>query len=391
MRKTFSRAIVILAFMLIVIFCLSCYSFSENLNDLRSQQDQLETQIDASNIELELVKEDLSNLVYEISELNDKIISQEIEIEQLTEQEETLASQIETTEAELEVATEKFNNQEEMLEKRLVALYEAGETNYLDVLLTSRSITEFISNYYMISEIVTSDTELLETVKTKKEELEVSKLNLEKAKKELSDSRESKEKKAVSLENMRVIKNSYINQLSEEEKSIQAEIAEYQSAVKRVEAEIVTASNLDIGVDYVGGVMAWPVPGYTRITSEYGMRTHPITGIYKLHTGVDISAPIGANFIAANDGVVVKAEYNTAYGNMVLINHGGGVSTLYAHGSEIVVQVGQEVKRGDVVLKVGSTGYSTGAHAHFEVRINGQYQNPLPYITSTSENEESEE
>ena len=128
--------------------------------------------------------------------------------------------------------------------------------------------------------------------------------------------------------------------------------------------------------------MAWPVPGYTRISSKYGMRTHPITGVYKLHTGVDISAPMGANFIAANDGIVTKAGYNSAYGNMVIIDHGGGVSTLYAHGSEILVQVGQTVKRGEAVLKVGSTGYSTGPHAHFEVRLNGVVTDPMPYITN---------
>ena len=128
--------------------------------------------------------------------------------------------------------------------------------------------------------------------------------------------------------------------------------------------------------------MAWPVPGYTRISSKYGMRTHPITGVYKLHTGVDISAPMGANFIAANDGIVTKAGMNSAYGNMVIIDHGGGISTLYAHGSEILVHVGQTVKKGESVLKVGSTGYSTGPHAHFEVRINGVVTDPMPYITT---------
>lgn len=113
------------------------------------------------------------------------------------------------------------------------------------------------------------------------------------------------------------------------------------------------------------------------------MRIHPITGVYKLHTGVDVSAPMGANFVAANDGIVTKAGYNGAYGNMVIIDHGGGVSTLYAHGSEIMVQVGDTVKRGEtVVLKVGSTGYSTGPHAHFEVRLNGVVTDPLPYITN---------
>ena len=128
--------------------------------------------------------------------------------------------------------------------------------------------------------------------------------------------------------------------------------------------------------------MAWPVPGYTKISSPYGMRTHPITKVYKLHTGVDISAPMGANFVAANDGIVVKAEYNVAYGKMVVIDHGGGISTLYAHGSEFLVKVGDTVKRNQAVLKVGSTGYSTGAHAHFEVRKNGEVTNPMPYITN---------
>ena len=353
MKKSF----VIIFFTLLILFCLSCYSYSENL---RKEQRQIQTQIDASNIELEIVKEDLSNLVYEISDLNDKIVSEEIEIDNLKAQEENLNNKIKITEEELESATDKFNTQQEMLEARLVAMYEAGETHYLDILLTSKSITELISNYYMISELVESD-------------------------KELNDARENAEKKAISLENMRAIKNSYINQLSTEEKEIQDKISEYQNAIKRVESEIILASELNIGVDYVGGEMAWPVPGYTRITSPYGMRTHPITGVYKLHTGVDIGAPMGANFIAANDGVVVKAEYNSAYGNMVMINHGGGVSTLYAHGSEILVQPGQEVKRGDAVLKVGSTGYSTGPHAHFEVRINGQYQNPMPFITKQEE------
>lgn len=112
------------------------------------------------------------------------------------------------------------------------------------------------------------------------------------------------------------------------------------------------------------------------------MRTHPITGIYKLHTGVDIGAPMGSQFVAANDGLVVKAGYNVAYGNMVILDHGGGIQTLYAHGSEILVEVGDVIIQGTPVLAVGSTGYSTGPHAHFEVRINGDYVEPLDYITS---------
>ncbi|WP_294586795.1 oligosaccharide flippase family protein, partial [uncultured Ruminococcus sp.] len=183
-------------------------------------------------------------------------------------------------------------------------------------------------------------------------------------------------KTAKILENTKTVRENYISKLSDQEKSIQEKIDEYNTRFAEINAEILAIARDGIDTQYIGGELAWPVPGYTRISSKYGMRTHPITGVYKLHTGVDISAPLGANFIAANDGIVTKAGYNSAYGNMVIIDHGGGVSTLYAHGSEILVQVGQVVKRGESILKVGSTGYSTGPHAHFEVRLNGVVTDP---------------
>ena len=135
--------------------------------------------------------------------------------------------------------------------------------------------------------------------------------------------------------------------------------------------------------------MIWPIPGYTRITSHFGMRVHPITEAYKLHTGMDVSAPIGASFVAAANGIVVKATYSTSYGNMVIIDHGGGVQTLYAHGSEIIAQIGQTVATGDEVLKVGSTGYSTGPHAHFEIRINGQTIDPEKFLVKNETDKEN--
>ena len=178
------------------------------------------------------------------------------------------------------------------------------------------------------------------------------------------------------------MRESFIERLSDEEQEKQKQIDEYNAQYEEINRQIIALAANGIDTKYIGGTLAWPVPGYTRISSEYGMRVHPITGVYKLHTGTDIVAPIGADFIAANDGIVTKAEMTPAYGNMVIIDHGGGISTLYAHGSQILVQVGQTVKRGDPVLKVGSTGYSTGAHAHFEVRINGVTTNPIPYITN---------
>ena len=198
------------------------------------------------------------------------------------------------------------------------------------------------------------------------------------------------------MQNTKTLRENFVNGLSEQEKELQAKIEEYTARYNEINSEILTLTGSLADTEYIGGVLAWPVPGYTKITSNYGMRVHPITKVYKLHTGVDISAPMGANFVAANDGIVIKAGYNTAYGKMVIIDHGGGISTLYAHGSDILVQVGQTVKRNDPILKVGSTGYSTGPHAHFEVRINGVVTNPIEYITNgvipsaDNENEEDE-
>ncbi len=381
MKKRIIKIFVIFAFGTLFLLGLTQSVFSDYVSNLREQRANLQSQLDASNAQIEIIQSDVSELVNQITELNEQITSQEIEIELLQQQKEDLEKTIVETEENLEIATEEFEKQKKQLEERLVASYKAGETTYLDVLLQSSSLSEFISNYYMISELVSADEKMLERISEQKEQLEFAKLELKRQKKELNTTVEESENKAVSLENMRVISNSYIAQLSAEEAEYTNSIVEMQTEIKKVEAEILTAARMNIGYDYVGGEMAWPVPGYTLITSPYGMRTHPITGVYKLHTGTDISAPMGTDFIAANDGVVAKAEYNYAYGNMVMINHGGGVSTLYAHGSQILVEVGQSVTRGEPVLKVGSTGYSTGPHAHFEVRINGQYTDPMPYIT----------
>lgn len=382
MKNKKVKMLFIFALVILFLFMLSREVSSDYVSSLRDQRANLQSQLEASNVQVEIIQSDVSELVNEIAELNDQITSQELEVELLQQQKAELEQTIAETEEELEKATQDFEKQKKQLEARLVASYKAGETSYLDVLLQSSSLSEFISNYYMISEIVSSDAKMLEKITKQKEELELAKVELKKQKKELNQTVEESENKAVSLENMRVINNSYIAQLSEEEAEYANDIVTMQTELKKVEAEILTAASMNIGYDYVGGEMAWPVPGYTTITSPYGMRTHPFTGVYKLHTGTDIAAPMGVDFIAANDGVVSKAEYNYAYGNMVMINHGGGVSTLYAHGSQILVEVGQEVKRGEAVLKVGSTGYSTGPHAHFEVRINGQYVDPMPYITN---------
>ena len=368
-----------------------------NLTDLQTQQQDLQNQLNESNEQLQEVQSQLSENLQQIEKLDEKIRQSENEIEELDVQVKQLQEEIANIQSQLDIAEKNYEKQKDIMEKRLVAIYEAGNTKYLDVLLNSSNISEFLSNYYLITEIASVDKDLLNEVESEKKEIELAKQTLEKNQEALATALKNQTQTATVLQNTKALRENYISRLSDEEKAKQAQIDEITEQYEDVNNQILELAKQGLDTAYIGGVLAWPVPGYTKITSNYGMRVHPITGQYKLHTGVDISAPIGANFVAANDGIVTKAEYNTAYGKMVVIDHGGGISTLYAHGSEILVTVGQTVKKNDAILKVGSTGYSTGPHAHFEVRMNGVVTNPIPYITnglvpgSETEDESQEE
>lgn len=389
MRKTLC-----MVFILLICF-VTTFTYAENeentnnveentttSTDLQTQRELLKQQLEQATVDLDTIQTDLSENLQQIQKLDEKISTAEEELAGQESKIEELRKSISKVEEELDTVTEKYNKQKDLFEQRIVAVYEAGEIQYLDVLLKSTSLTDFISTYYQISEVAQSDEELLDDIEQKKKTIDLSKRKLENEKNSLADILETQTRLTRTLQNTKIIRESFITRLSEEEQEKQKEIDDYNAQYEEINRQIIASVMKGIDSEYIGGELAWPVPGYTRITSEYKMRVHPITGVYKLHTGVDISAPMGANFIAANDGVVIRAEMNGAYGNMVVVDHGGGISTLYAHGSEILVQVGQTVKRGDAVLKVGSTGYSTGAHAHFEVRINGVTTNPLPYITT---------
>lgn len=361
---------------------ISIFSFAANSSDVEAQKEKIKEQINEATEEKESVEEELSVNLQQVQKLDETIMNSQNSLDDLNTKIEGLQTSINEIQEKLSDVEERYNKQKGMLDNRLIAIYEAGDIQYIDVVLSSANIADFISNYFLITELATYDFDLLEVVEKEKNEIEQSKEKLDNTKKEMIEAKQTQLKTAKVLENTKIVRQQYIDKLSEEEQSLQKQIDEYNAQYAALEQEIRAIALNSISPEYIGGVMAWPVPGYTRITSQFAMRVHPITGVYKLHTGVDIGAPTGTNFVAAADGVVTKAGYNSAYGNMVIIDHGGGISTLYAHGSEIMVEVGQEIKKLDTVLKVGSTGYATGPHAHFEVRINGSPVQPLDYITS---------
>ena len=388
MRKVLCSILIIV----LTIYCINIYAQAENtiqtetkekkpLEELQVENEELQKEIEENINKLEVVQEELTQNLVQIQELDSEIANSEQSLSALNEEIENIDKKIKEIELEIKEKQKEYDTQKRLTDERMLTICEQGELQYLDVLLGSTSIVDFISNYFLVSEIYENDIQLLEKTNKQKKEIEQKSEELEKEKQVLNEKKKEQQKDAQILENTKTARQIQITKLSEEEQNIQLQIDEYKKQVTTIEDEIRSLVGIiSFGEDYVGEKMIWPIPGHTRITSKFGMRTHPITGLYRLHTGTDVGAPIGTDFLAMASGIVVKAEYNLAYGNMVIIDHGGGVQTLYAHGSEIMVKIGQTVKQGDPVLKVGSTGYSTGPHAHFEIRIEGNPVDPLNYV-----------
>ena len=364
-------------------------AYAENITDLQSQSTELTEQIDETNNQLKAVQDKLSDAMKQLQEIDDQIASSQNDLNNINIQVDDLMKQISENEEKLKKTQQEYQNLQNLLDKRVEALYETPRLKYLEIILTSDSLTNMLSNYYNITELIEYDKELLNKTKLQKEEIETTKKILAEKKQQIVTDKQTQQKKNQVLSNTRKTREYYMSKLSEEERSLQSQIDEYNKQVSDIETEIKLLAVNSISGNYIGGTFTWPVPGFTTLTSLYGMRVHPITGAYKLHTGIDIGAPRGSTFVAAANGIVSKATFNTAYGNMVIIDHGGGVQTLYAHGDEILVQLGQAVSSGTPILKVGSTGYSTGPHAHFEIRINGETVNPLTFFTESKDEEEN--
>jgi murein DD-endopeptidase MepM/ murein hydrolase activator NlpD len=354
---------------------------NKTLEQLQNESNVLQEQINQTTERLEIVEEELTKNLTQVQEIDSKIQVSEEEVSKLNNEIEELNKNINQNQQELKKMQKQYDEVKQRADKALLAMYEGGDVQYIDVLLGSNSIFEFISNYFLIEELFSHNVSLVQEADIKKKEIEEIVNILDEKKEEITAKKKEKQRNSQILENTKTARQYYMSKLSEEEKQIQSEIDEYRFQMTEIETEIRRLStSASFGEDYIGEEMIWPVPGYTRITSQYGMRIHPITGVYSSHSGTDVGAPLGTDFIAMATGVVTKAGYNKYYGNMVIIDHGGGVQTLYAHGSEIIVKLGDLVAQGTPVLKVGSTGYSTGPHAHFEIRINGKTVNPLDYV-----------
>lgn len=363
---------------LALVFSMVMQASGETVNDLKKQQEKIQKEIENTKKEIQAMQKDTKNLDNQIKELDLKVSNAASELGSVENELEILNIEIENTMGSLKEAEENIVAKTETFNQRLRVMYKNGNAGYLEVLLSSENIKDFLSRQEMIQSIADYDRELIIYMKEQRGIIEEKKVTLEGQRASVEITKSKLEERKRSLERASREKETLMADIALDIKTFEKEYDKLVDFAKQIESKIVKLQK-NTG-PYSGGKMAWPVPGYSRISSPYGYRIHPIFKVKKLHTGIDIPAPTGTAITAAAAGTVIYSDWLGGYGKVIMLDHGGGVVSLYAHNSALVLSEGQSVKRGDTISKAGSTGNSTGPHLHFEVRKNGAYVDPLPWL-----------
>lgn len=287
-------------------------------------------------------------------------------------------------EAEIADFEAQISENDEKFRARLRAMDENNTATYIDILLSAESISDFFTKIETIKEISEHDQGIIDNMITLKNGVVESKQIVEGQRDDQLEAKALVESKRAALNAKIAEKSTMIKNLEkdiEAYKKVEAEQERLENQLKASLSGSLSKSNSAYSAKYVNGAFSWPAPASYNITSPYGYRIHPVYKTKKFHSGIDIGAGYGTACIAANGGTVTMAGWNGGYGNCIVVDHGGGLATLYAHLSSISVSRGASVSKGQQIGKIGSTGVSTGPHLHFEVLKNGATTNPMAYFS----------
>ncbi|MGB9661760.1 MAG: murein hydrolase activator EnvC family protein [Moorellaceae bacterium] len=380
MRLRIAACLVALA----VVLGLSVFPAATNgstLSDLQRQQQELEQKIKEQTALLKSKESEGQELLEQLEKLEEEIKAKEQEIKRLESELQSAQARVNQAAAELAQAEALQEKRINTFRQRLKDIYENGQVSYLEVLLQSTSFSDFLVRMELLGKIAENDMRLVEEIKAERERIAAKKAALEAERDQLAKLKRQADGERSVLASRQAEKKQLLAQIEQEKKRVAQALDELEALSRQIAAKIraiQTQNKRPLGPRGTSQLL-WPLPGYTSISSPYGWRIHPLLGTQRFHTGVDIPAPLGTDIIAAEDGQVISAGYLGAYGNYIVIDHGGGLSSMYAHLSAILVREGQEVKRGQVIGRVGSTGWSTGPHLHFEIRLGGEPTDPLQY------------
>lgn len=377
----------------------SSYATSVEIENAKKQVSALEEEkkkVEGALSQLEGLKKDTAAYV---KALDGKLAELSGELEQLQRQIEEKKSQIETAQVQLEKAREVEGKQYREMKLRIQYMYENGQTSFAEMIMDSGSISELLNRAEYVSRITEYDRKKLYEYGEIKAEVEAQEKALKEEHRHLLELQETTRAKQESVEKLMDSKKQELAAVQSKIETAKGELDQYEADIKaqeeqmkRIEAEMkrreeearkkAEAAGNGYTVSNLGNIsFKWPCPSSRRITSNFGDRESPTEGASSNHKGLDIGAGTGSDIIAAAGGQVVISTYSYSAGNYIMIDHGGGVSTVYMHCSQLLVSEGEKVAQGQVIAKVGSTGYSTGPHLHFGIRSGGNYVNPRNYVS----------
>lgn len=375
----------------------SVQELRQRQEEIRRQRAQVEQRRNQAQTALQEAEAEMQYLDLEVAEA---VVNLNLVTEQLDETRYDLA----WAEYNLAVAQIEREEQLENFRQRARFMYIHGNTGYLEMLLNSRDFGDLLTRMEYVNRIVALDQNMAEelertetNIRNMRDEIDLARIEIEVLEREMRANYETLDNRLAAvrqlharISNDTALFEAMIAEHNATEQQIQGLLVQRQQEEQQRQQAIASAAAA-AGVApppprstsspaLPGGHFAWPVPGAGRISSGFGPRPNPINRRNEVHRGIDIPAPTGTNIVAAGGGTVVSAGWMGGFGNTVLIDHGGGYSTLYAHASALLVSAGQNVTRGQVIARVGSTGFSTGPHLHFEVRRNGTAVNPVSYL-----------
>ena len=353
-------------------------ALNAKLDNINDEQSSLKSMISTATADANNLSAEITNLNYEIDLIDEQVFV----IESLIEQFNTLTAKQEVQIVNLEADIDK---QQKMLDDMIRMSYEYGGVgNSVEFIFSAEDFSDLISRVDLLSYHLSYNNNVLDNYNTALEDLEKTKTEYEAAKLNMDEYKSQQETLRVQLEEKQAEAEIKRAQVYESKEAYEKELAEKQAYIDQLNAEIKALAAMFAKEDTTtySGIFALPLPRnvYT-ITSYYGYRKDPFTGATAYHNGYDLACAKGTEIYAADDGTVVIAGWNGGYGNCVTINHGGGVMTLYGHCNSLNVVSGQQVKRGDVIAYVGTSGRSTGNHLHFTVYKNGNLTDPADYVT----------
>ncbi len=387
MRK-FAKGFITLT--LVGILCLTTTGGTvraDQISDLKEEVEENESKKEAAQSILDQLQSEQADILDAIKVLDEQVAAYTNQITELEAEKVVIEGDIETTKGELEVAKANEENQYEAMKSHIQYTYENGNTQYLETIFASADMADIVNQTEYAEQVLNYDTNMLndlveikKTIATKQLELETNLTAVEGIEAEVSENKEAVE---LMIEGKQIQAANYTTSIEDYEAQIaaiqadidatNANIAALEEAARQAAQEAIS-NGQEVEIYYTGGALQWPVSTGGTVTSLFGPRWGTV------HQGLDIGCPTGTPIVACETGTVIGAAYSGSMGNYVLIDHGGGVTTVYMHNSSLCVSVGQVVSRGEVIALAGSTGNSTGPHCHLGLRVNGSYVDPYPYL-----------